>query len=167
MDISKKKNLSEYNIEDIPDASNYNFAIIVSEWNFNITGALLDGALETFSNHNVKKENITTHFVPGSYELVYAAKLLSETNKFNAIICIGCVIQGETPHFTFISDAISNGIMLLNVKRNTPVIFGVLTTNNIEQAAERAGGKHGNKGIEAVVTAIKMAALKERITHNL
>ena len=167
MDISKKKNLSDYNIENIPDASNFKFALVVSEWNINITRALLEGAIETFKLHKVKEENIITHFVPGSYELAYAAKLLSETNKFDAIICIGCVIQGETPHFTFISDAIANGIMLLNIKRNTPIIFGVLTTNTIEQAAERAGGKHGNKGIEAAVTAIKMASLKERITHNL
>lgn len=167
MSISKKKNLSDYNIENIPDASNFKFALVISEWNINITGALLEGAIETFKLHKVIEKNITTHFVTGSYELAYAAKLLSETNKFDAIICIGCVIQGETPHFTFISDAIANGIMLLNIKRNTPIIFGVLTTNTIEQAAERAGGKHGNKGIEAAVTAIKMASLKERITHNL
>ena len=153
------KNLSEYNPANVPDASVMKFGIVVSEWNIEITTALLNGALTTLKKHNAKENNIHIKFVPGSFELVLGAQSLAEAFNPDAIICLGCVIQGETRHFDFICQGVTQGIMDLNIKYNKPFIFGVLTTKTLEQAFDRAGGKHGNKGDEAAVTAIKMVEL--------
>ncbi|MFW5821349.1 MAG: 6,7-dimethyl-8-ribityllumazine synthase [Bacteroidota bacterium] len=156
------KNLSSYDPEKIPDASSMRFAIVVSEWNVEITGALLEGCINTLKKHGADEENISISWVPGSFELSYGAKLFAEQNKFEAIITLGCVIQGETRHFDFICNGVTNGITELNIRFQTPVIFGVLTTDNLQQAKDRAGGKHGNKGDEAAITALKMAQLTTR-----
>ncbi len=160
--MSKKKNLSEYNISDVPDASDMKIAIVFAEWNQEITLALADGAKTTLLNHGLNEKNLFINSVPGSYELPMGAQYIFENNRdIDAVICIGCVIQGETRHFEFISDAVANGIMNVAIKYNKPVIFGVLTTDNFSQAKERSGGKHGNKGDEAAITAIKMIELKK------
>ncbi len=139
------------------------FGIVVSEWNHEITLALKEGAYSTLLKNGAEPDNILISFVPGSYELTLGAQLQLETNQVDAVICLGCVIQGETRHFDFICDAVANGITNLNIKYNTPVIFGVLTPGNQQQAIDRAGGKHGNKGDEAAATAIKMLALKHKL----
>lgn len=149
------KNLSEYNPNDIPNAEDKIFGIVVSEWNTEITNALLEGCLEALSNAGAKQENILIQYVPGTYELAFGAQRLIQKHKPNVVVCLGCVIQGETRHFDFICQAAANGIMQVSINQNTPVIFGVLTTDNLQQAIERAGGKHGNKGIEAGITALK------------
>lgn len=135
------------------------FGIVVSEWNAEITEALYKGACETLLKYGTKEKNITRLNVPGSFELTLGAQKLVADKSIDAVICLGCVVQGETKHFDFICEAVANGITQLNIIYGKPVVFGVLTTNNMEQAKERAGGKHGNKGVEAAVTAIKMAAL--------
>ena len=139
------------------------FGIVVSEWNHEITLALKEGAYSTLLKNGAEPDNILISFVPGSYELTLGAQLQLETNQVDAVICLGCVIHGETRHFDFICDAVANGITNLNIKYNTPVIFGVLTPDNQQQAIDRAGGKHGNKGDEAAATAIKMLALKAKL----
>jgi 6,7-dimethyl-8-ribityllumazine synthase len=159
----KKKNLSDYDINSVPDASGMSFAILVSEWNHEITFALRDGAVETLKNHGVPTENIIIKYVPGSFELPLAAKFAAENLFVDAVICLGCVIQGETRHFEFINNAVAQGITTVGLDTEVPVIFGVLTPDTWEQAKDRAGGKHGNKGDEAAVSAIKMAALKKDI----
>jgi len=162
---SQLKNLSAHDLEEVPDLSNVKTGIIVSEWNDEITTAMYNGCKKTLTDLGIKKKNMLKMMVPGSYELPAAAKLLIESKKMDAIICLGCVIQGETRHFEFISQAVANGIMELNIRYSTPVIFGVLTTNDLVQARERAGGKHGNKGIEAAVAAIKMIALRKKLSR--
>ncbi len=151
------KNLSEYDKTTVCDGKNKRIGIVVSEWNTEITGALLEGAYEALLQHGVEKERIEIKQVPGSYELVMGANLMLRKTHFDAIICLGCVIQGETRHFDFICDAVAHGIIQTELKYDIPVIFGVLTTNTFEQAKERSGGKHGNKGVEAAITALKMA----------
>lgn len=141
------------------------FAIVVSEWNTEITEALFNGAKETLLKFGAKSDDIVRRNVPGSYELTLGAQLFAERKEFDAIICIGVVIQGETKHFDFICDAVGHGITNLNIKYNLPVIFGVLTPNTMQQALDRAGGMHGNKGDEAAITAIKMAALKKELEN--
>jgi len=158
-----QKNLSYYSPEDVPSARHMKFGIVVSEWNHEITFAMRDAAIEIFLKQGVDKDDIVVKQVPGSFELTLGAQWLAESDEFNAIICLGCVIQGETRHFDFICQSVTQGITQLNLAYNIPVVFGVLTTNTIEQARERAGGKHGNKGDEAAVTAIKMAALKKEL----
>ncbi len=153
-------NLSEYDPEKVPDASRFRFGIVVSDWNSSITFALLDGAVNTLVKHGADAGNIIVRHVPGSFELTLGAQLVAEQEDIDAVICLGCVIQGETPHFTFICQGISMGITQLNIDYNLPFIFGVLTTDNIQQAQDRSGGRLGNKGDEAAVTAIKMAALR-------
>ena len=140
------------------NANGMRFALIVSEWNSHITNNLFTGAKESLVSNNVNPEDIIRYNVPGSFELVYGAKLASQKN-YNAIICLGSVIKGETRHFDYICNAVSNGIMNLNIKLNTPIIFGVLTDENEQQSLDRSGGKYGNKGSEAAITAIKMAIL--------
>ena len=157
------KNLSDYDPKTIPSAENMKFGIVVSEWNTEITESLFNGAYNTLLKHGVKKENIIKKYVPGSFELTLGAQLLAENTDVNAIICLGCIIQGETRHFDFICQGVTNGITQLNIKYNKPFIFGVLTTNNQQQAIDRAGGKYGNKGDEAAVAAIKMIALKNNL----
>ena len=157
------KNLSDYNPDSVPDGSGFKFAIVVSEWNHGITGALLDGAVGTLKKHGVRDENILVRWVPGSFELPFAAKLIADKGVFDGIICLGCVIQGETPHFTYVCEGVTQGIMHLNTTYHIPFIFGVLTTDTLEQAKDRAGGKLGNKGDEAAVAAIKMVALGDTL----
>ncbi|MDR1725993.1 MAG: 6,7-dimethyl-8-ribityllumazine synthase [Bacteroidales bacterium] len=152
-------NLSSYNQDDVPSGEKCIIGIVVSEWNKEITSSLLHGAITALLDNNVDEKDIYIQYVPGSYELPFAAAALIDKKKFDAVICLGCIIHGETPHFEFISQAVSNGIMQVSLKTQIPVIFGVLTTNNIEQARERAGGKHGNKGVEAAITALKMTQL--------
>lgn len=154
------KNLSDFSHTTVPDGSAYHFAIAVAEWNAEVTGALYNGALATLQQHGVKEENILSVAVPGSFELTGAAEIiLNKHPHLDAVICLGCVIQGETKHFDFICDAVAQGLTQVGIKHSKPVIFGVLTTNNQQQAIDRAGGKHGNKGDEAAITAIKMAEL--------
>jgi 6,7-dimethyl-8-ribityllumazine synthase len=152
--------LSEYDPASVPDAARMRFGIVVSEWNRQVTDALLDGAVNTLKKHGATGNNIIVKHVPGSFELTLGAQFLAEYDDLDAVICLGCVIQGETPHFNYICQGVTYGITKLNLEYNIPFIFGVLTTLNMEQALERAGGKHGNKGDEAAVTAIKMAALQ-------
>jgi 6,7-dimethyl-8-ribityllumazine synthase len=157
---SKKNNLSQYDPEKVPSARKMKFGIVVSDWNPLITHAMLDAALATLLRHGAKEENIQIKHVPGSFELTLGALLIAENEEVDAIICLGCVIQGETRHFDFICQSVTQGITQLNLNYKIPVSFGVLTTLNEDQAKERAGGKHGNKGDEAAITAIKMVALK-------
>ena len=153
-------NLSIYNLEEIPNSEGMRFAIIVSEWNNHITENLFKGAEETLISCGVKENDIVRVDVPGSFELIYGAKLASKYN-YDSIICIGSVIKGETDHFDFVCNAVSLGIKDLNLQLETPVIFGVLTDNIEQQSIDRSGGKHGNKGVEAAITAIKMAHLNK------
>lgn len=153
-------NLSVYNLEEIPNSEGLRFAVIVSEWNNHITDSLFKGAEEALLNCGVKENDIVRIDVPGSFELIYGAKLASKYN-YDAIICIGSVIKGETDHFDFVCNAVSLGIKDLNLQLNIPVIFGVLTDNIEQQAIDRSGGKHGNKGVESAITAIKMAHLNK------
>jgi len=152
--------LSYYDKDTIPDASKFRFGIVVSEWNNDITEALFEGAKDTLLKHGVQEHNIIRWDVPGSFELVYGSKKMQE-QMVNAVIAIGSVIQGETKHFDFVCQAVSQGIKDLNVNRETPVIFCVLTDNNKQQAIDRSGGKLGNKGVEAAIAAIKMAELRK------
>ena len=157
-------NLSDYDSAKVPDAGNLRFGIVVSDWNSEITFALLEGAVNTLKKHGALDKNIFVSHVPGSFELTLGAQMIAESEDVDSIICLGCVIQGETPHFTYICQGVAMGITQLNIDYNIPFIFGVLTTNNMQQAKERAGGRLGNKGDEAAVTAIKMAALKNGLT---
>ncbi len=152
-------NLSSYDKTTIPNANKFRFGIVVSEWNPSITEGLYKGAYETLIEHGVSPNNIIRWNVPGSFELVYGCKKMQE-QMVNAIIAIGSVIQGETKHFDFVCEAVSQGIKDLNVIDETPVVFCVLTDNTMQQAIDRSGGKHGNKGTEAAVAAIKMAELR-------
>lgn len=158
--------LSQYTTSGMDGAENMRFGIIVSEWNPEVTGVLLDGALKTLFKHNVDKENILVRTVPGSYELPLGAQFFMEYTNVQAVICLGCVIQGKTRHFEFICQAVSQGIKDVSLKYNLPAVFGVLTTDNQQQAFERSGGKHGNKGVEAAQTAIKMLNLKYNDLKN-
>ncbi|MGB1316822.1 MAG: 6,7-dimethyl-8-ribityllumazine synthase [Flavobacteriales bacterium] len=160
---SALKNLSSYDAAKVPSAEGMKFAIVVSEWNTEITEALYNGARDTFLKFGASSEDIIRRDVPGSFELTLGAQLMAERKEFDAVICIGVVIQGETKHFDFICEAVGQGITNLNIKYNLPVIFGVLTPNTMQQALDRAGGVHGNKGDEAAITAIKMAALKKEL----
>lgn len=153
---SSVKNLSDYTSKNVKDISKSTFAIVVSEWNDEVTEALYQGAFETLVSHGAKKENILRKSVPGSFELSLAAQWMAKEEIIDAVICIGCVVQGETKHFDFICDAVAHGITNVSLKYDKPVIFGVLTPHTQKQALDRAGGKHGNKGDEAAITAIKM-----------
>jgi 6,7-dimethyl-8-ribityllumazine synthase len=150
-------NLSDYDTKSVPDASNMCFGIVVSEWNKEITGALLNGAVSTLEKHGTIPENIHVKTVPGSFELIYGAQQMCKNDGFDAIIILGSVIRGETPHFDYICQGVTQGIAHLNASQNIPVIYGLLTTDNYQQAADRAGGRLGNKGDECAVDAIKMA----------
>jgi 6,7-dimethyl-8-ribityllumazine synthase len=151
------KNLSEYNMEKVPDASNMCFGIVVAEWNPEITGALLNGAVSTLEKHGALPENIHVKTVPGSFELIYGAHQMTLNGGYDAIIILGSVIRGETPHFDYICQGVTYGIARLNAKSEIPVIYGLLTTDTIEQARARSGGEYGNKGEECAIDAIKMA----------
>ena len=136
---------------------------MVSDWNREVTHSLLEGSITTLKKHGASESNIIVRHVPGSFELTLGAQFLAEYDDLDAIICLGCVIQGETPHFSYICQGVTQGITQLNLEYNIPFIFGVLTTLNLGQALARAGGEHGNKGDEAAVTAIRMAALQREM----
>ncbi|MFD2550461.1 6,7-dimethyl-8-ribityllumazine synthase [Bizionia sediminis] len=155
---TENKNLSVYDKASIPNAKNFRFGIVVSEWNDSITENLYKGALETLLQHHVAEKNIIRWNVPGSYELIFGCKKMQQ-QPVDAVIAIGSVIQGETKHFDFVCEGVAQGIKDLNVQHNTPVIFCVLTDNTLQQSIDRSGGKHGNKGTEAAIAAIKMAHL--------
>ena len=142
---------------NIPDASNMCFGIVVAEWNPEITGALLEGCVSTLERHGALNENIHVKRVPGSFELIYGARQMTLNDGYDAVIILGSVIRGETPHFDYICLGVTEGIARLNATGNIPVVYGLLTTDNMEQALERAGGKLGNKGDECAIVAIKMA----------
>jgi 6,7-dimethyl-8-ribityllumazine synthase len=158
---SALKNLSVYDENNIPDASEMTFGVIVADWNAHITHALYEGCMDALLKHGAKEERIYTMQVPGSFELTAGARILNGQHTVDAVICLGCVIKGETSHDEYINQAVANGLTNLGLTTGRPHIFGLLTTNNEEQALERAGGKHGNKGIEAAITAIRMVALKK------
>ena len=151
------RNLSDYDFSKVPDASNMCFGIVVSEWNPEITGALLEGAVTTLEKHGTLPENIHVKTVPGSFELIYGAHQMCLNGGYDAVIILGCVIRGETPHFDYICEGVTYGIARLNAKSEIPVTYGLLTTNTLQQAQERSGGRLGNKGDECAVVAIKMA----------
>ncbi len=150
-------NLSDYDFASIPDASNMSFGIVVAEWNPEITGALLEGAVRTLKTHGALPENIHVKTVPGSFELIYGAHMMTLKGDYDAIIILGSVIRGETPHFDYICQGVTYGIARLNATSEIPVIYGLLTTNDLQQAKDRSGGKLGNKGDECAIDAIKMA----------
>lgn len=156
---SREKNLSDISIDPSIDASKFKIGIVVSEWNDQVTESLYSGALQTLLQKGVQKENIKRINVPGAFELSLGAQWLAQNQDIHAVICLGCVIQGETRHFDFICNAVADGITNVGLKYNKPVIFGVLTPNNMKQAMDRAGGKHGNKGDEAAATALKMLTI--------
>lgn len=163
---SELKNLSTFEGTEIPNAKDMKFGIVWAEWNHSITQKLMQGAYDTLIKHGAKAENIVTKTVPGAFELTLGGQYMAEYGQVDAVICIGCVIQGDTKHFDFICDAVAKGITNLNLQFGKPFIFGVLTVNTQEQAEDRTGGKHGNKGDEAAVTAIKMLALKKSFETN-
>ena len=160
---SKKKNLSQHISKDIPSAKDMKFAIVISDWNEAITFALRDGCMKTLEDHGVNPDDILMVYVPGAFELPSAAKMILVKENPDAVICLGCVIKGETKHNEYISHAVANGLVNLGMLSGKPVIYGVLTPNNMSQAKDRAGGKHGNKGVEAAISAIKMVHLSKNM----
>ena len=153
-------NLSYYDKATIPNAKSFRFGIVVSEWNPEITRNLQKGVIETLIDCGAIKENIISWDVPGSFELVFGCKKMIQSQQLDAIIAIGNVIQGETKHFDFVCEGVTQGIVDLNIKHDIPVVFCVLTDDTKQQSIDRSGGKLGNKGIECAVAAIKMAAIK-------
>jgi 6,7-dimethyl-8-ribityllumazine synthase len=160
---TQHKNLSTTSLQADKAFKKYSIGIVVAEWNTEVTGALLTGAVEYLQSMGVKDKNVIVHHVPGSFELPLGAQFLAAQKSIDAVITLGCVVQGETRHFDFICNACAQGVMDVGLAFNIPVVFGVLTTNNQEQALERAGGKHGNKGVEAAETALKMLTLKAKL----
>ena len=157
---TENKNLSQYDKNIIPNAESLRFGIITSQWNEQITYGMRNGAIETLKDCGAIDDNILLWEVPGSFELVHAARRMLDTNEVDAIIVIGCVIQGETRHFDFVCQGVTQGIAQLNAEQSkVPIIFCVLTDNTFQQSLDRSGGKLGNKGVEAAITAIKMAVL--------
>ncbi len=163
---SASKNLSQYEDSNVPSAAEMTIGIVVAEWNHHITHKLYKGCLETLVKHGADEEHIHTLQVPGSFELPVGGKLLAGRYKLDAVICIGCVIQGETRHNEYINNAVSSGLTNLSIATGIPFIFGILTPDSEEQALDRAGGKHGNKGVEAAVTAIRMADIKRTLGRD-
>lgn len=159
----KKTNLSDYDPAAVPDGSTYRIGVIAAEWNAEVTDALLKGAVDTLTGHGVKDANLLVRRVPGTFELSSAADMMLQRNAVDAVICIGCVIQGETRHFEFICQAVAQGITNTALAHHRPVIFSVLTCDTMQQALDRAGGRHGNKGVEGAVTALKMLAYQQSL----
>jgi 6,7-dimethyl-8-ribityllumazine synthase len=157
------KNLSQTTLQSDKAFKKYRIGVVVADWNPDITHALMKGAVDFLKEQGVKEKNIHVQFVPGSFELPLAAQWMAQRKEIDAVITLGCVIQGETRHFDFICDACAHGVMQVGLKTGKPAIFGVLTTQNQQQALERAGGKHGNKGVEAAETALKMLLLNEQL----
>ena len=160
---SSLHNLSDYDPSSVPSAEDMRFGIVVSEWNNNITGALLQGAYDTLLRHGAREENILVMTVPGSFELVYGSSQMVKSGKVDAVIAIGCVIRGDTPHFDYICQGATNGLATLNLQGDIPVIYGLLTCNNHDQAEARCGGILGNKGDECAITAIKMINYRRKL----
>ena len=160
---TSEKNLSHFDKDSIPDATGMTIGIVVSEWNCDITGNLLQGAKETLIELNIDPSKIYIHHVPGTFELPLGAQYLLEHTDVQGVIALGSVIQGETKHFDFVCDGATNGIMNVGIKYNKPVILGILTDNTMQQAIDRSGGRHGNKGIECAIACIKMIDLKKKI----
>lgn len=156
------KNLSSYDHKLVPSGKGKRIGIVVSDWNRLVTDNLLQGAYDTLIKFGVENDDIIVDHVPGSFELTYGAKVLIERANVDCVIILGCVIQGETPHFTFVCNSVTDGTTQLNLKYDVPVVFGLLTTNTIEQAKDRSGGRHGNKGDEAAITALKMIDYQSR-----
>ncbi|WKW47635.1 6,7-dimethyl-8-ribityllumazine synthase [Myroides sp. JBRI-B21084] len=156
------KNLSEYNKADLINASSLKIGLVVSEWNDKITNGLFQGAYDVLIDCGAKPENIVRWNVPGSFELIFGSKKMLQTQQFDAVIAIGCVIQGETKHFDFVCEGVTQGIKDLNIAYDVPTIFCVLTDNTEQQSIDRSGGIHGNKGTEAAVAALKMIALNKK-----
>jgi 6,7-dimethyl-8-ribityllumazine synthase len=150
-------NLSEYDSKDLVSAKGLKFALVVSVWNENITFALRDGAIKALLDNGVSESDIHVYYVPGSFELTFAAAQLVKQKNVDAVIILGSVIKGETPHFDYICQGVTAGITRLNAEQDIPVIYGLLTTLDMDQAVARSGGELGNKGVECAVTAIKMA----------
>lgn len=150
------QNLSSYDPATVPDAAEMRVAIVVAEWNSNITEKLLEGACNTLERHGVKESNILVRRVPGTFELTFGAQQMAETYEPDAVIVLGCVVRGDTPHFDYVCQGVTIGITKLNTMFGIPFVFGVLTTDDMQQSIDRAGGKLGNKGDEAAITAIKM-----------
>lgn len=163
----KKTNLSDYNANSVPDGKEYRIAVIAAEWNPEVTDSMMYAALDTLREHGVKEDNLDVYRVPGTFELTTAANQVLQRTTVDAVICIGCVIQGETRHFEFICQAVSQGLTNVAIKHNRPVIFSVLTCDNMQQALDRAGGCHGNKGVEGAITALKMVSLNNSIEYEL
>jgi 6,7-dimethyl-8-ribityllumazine synthase len=163
------KNLSEYDKNSIPNAKNFRFGIVVSEWNDSITEGLYRGAIEALLENQVPAQHIIRWNVPGSFELIYGSKKMLQTQNVDAVIAIGCVIQGQTKHFDFVCEGVTQGIKDLNVQTDIPVIFCVLTDNTMQQSIDRSGGIHGNKGTEAAIAAIKMAYIRQQasLSHQI
>ncbi len=161
--MAKKQNLSNFSLEEDFSASGLTFGIVVSDWNQKITSKLAEGCVATLKENGVDKENILIVNVPGSFELPSAARMLDDKYNLDAVICLGCVIQGETAHDRYINQAVATGLVQLGLMRSKPFIFGVLTPNSMQQAEERAGGTHGNKGIEAAIAAMRMAHLRKNL----
>lgn len=160
------KNLSNYDKSKLPNAKDFRFGIVVSEWNDIITNGLFYGAEAALLDCGALSENIIRWDVPGSFELIYGAKKMIETQNVDCVITIGCVIKGETMHFEFVCEGVTQGVKDLNVKGDVPVIFCLLTDNTEQQSIDRSGGIHGNKGTEAAIAAIKMADLRKKSSHK-
>lgn len=155
-------NLSSYDPTVIPHGTGKRVGIVVSDWNSSVTHNLLQGAVDTLLKFGVSGGDIIVEHVPGSFELTCAAKIMIEKAGVDSVIILGCVIQGETPHFTFVCNSVTQGATQLNLQYDMPVVFGLLTTLTLDQAKARAGGRHGNKGDEAAITALKMMDLQSR-----
>ena len=166
---TENKNLSEYDKNSIPNAKDFRFGIVVSEWNDSITEGLFSCAIEALLENQVPAQHIIRWNVPGSFELIYGAKKMLQTQNVDAVIAIGCVIQGQTKHFDFVCEGVTQGIKDLNVQTDIPVIFCVLTDNTMQQSIDRSGGIHGNKGTEAAIAAIKMAFIRQQasLSHQI
>jgi 6,7-dimethyl-8-ribityllumazine synthase len=163
---SKLKNLSEHSIVNTKGANKWRIGIVVSEYNDEITFALRNECIDTLKKYGVSDKNIFMHLTPGAYELPLAAKWLYKQKKADAVICLGCVIKGDTDHDIYINNAVSKAILDLGIQTGCPFVFGVITPNNMQQAKDRAGGKHGNKGVECAVAALKMLTLKQELKYN-
>ena len=163
---SALKNLSAYDAENMPSAAPFAFGIVVAEWNSDITHALYEGCKDTLLLHAADPDNIYTAQVPGAFELPAAARMLLHAHKLDAVICLGCVIKGETAHNEYINMSVAQGLTQLSLSSGKACIFGVLTPNDAQQAHDRAGGIHGNKGVEAAQTAIRMAHLRQQIIDD-
>ncbi len=159
---TENKNLSQYDKNTIPNAKDFRFGIVVSEWNDEITNGLFNGAKAALIDCGALPENIVRWNVPGSFELIYGSKKMIETQKVDCVIAIGCVIKGETMHFEFVCEGVTQGVKDLNLKYDVPTIFCLLTDNSMQQSIDRSGGKHGNKGTEAAIAAIKMVDLNRK-----